>query len=103
MIDTGRAGMIHARDFAFGRVLQAALVSIVEPAEPHGKAVPGLFSIRLRTTSRLCRSAVALPWSAAKDHPVTVYWRQQGDLWTFLRADRKVTLDWKSGEARLAR
>lgn len=70
-------------------------------AEPHGKTVPGLFSIRLRTNARFWQNAVALSWSAAKARPAAVHLRQQGDLWTFLCADRTVTLDWKSGEARL--
>lgn len=38
VIGTGRAGMIHARNFCFGRVAQAALVGIVEPAEPARQA-----------------------------------------------------------------
>jgi myo-inositol 2-dehydrogenase/D-chiro-inositol 1-dehydrogenase/scyllo-inositol 2-dehydrogenase (NAD+) len=33
VIGTGRAGMIHARNFAFGRVAQASLVAIAESSE----------------------------------------------------------------------
>jgi predicted dehydrogenase len=38
VIGAGRAGMIHARNFSFGRVTQAALVAIVEPSEPARQA-----------------------------------------------------------------
>jgi len=38
VIGGGRAGMIHARNFAFGRVPQASLVALVEPADPAQKA-----------------------------------------------------------------
>lgn len=33
VIGTGRAGMIHARNFSFGRVPHSALVAVAEPAE----------------------------------------------------------------------
>ena len=33
VIGTGRAGMIHARNLAFGRVDHAALVAVVDPVE----------------------------------------------------------------------
>ena len=38
VIGAGRAGMIHARNFSFGRVPEAALVAVVEPAEPARQA-----------------------------------------------------------------
>ena len=38
VIGAGRAGMIHARNFSFGRVTQAALAAIVEPSEPARQA-----------------------------------------------------------------
>ena len=50
VIGTGRAGMIHARNFAFGRVDDAALVAIADPVEKARQA-----AARNSTRSRLCR------------------------------------------------
>jgi predicted dehydrogenase len=59
VIGTGRAGMIHARNFSFGRVPEAALVAIVEPAEPARQAA--CRELRLEQVYADYRQALADP------------------------------------------
>ena len=63
VIGAGRAGMIHARNFSFGRVTQAALAAIVEPSEPARQAVRE--ELRLEQVYVDYRQALADPSVAA--------------------------------------
>ncbi len=63
VIGAGRAGMIHARNFSFGRVTQAALAAIVEPSEPARQAARQ--ELRLEQVYVDYRQALADPSVAA--------------------------------------
>lgn len=59
VIGAGRAGMIHARNFSFGRVRNAALVAIADPTEPARQAARQ--ELRLEQVYSDFRQALADP------------------------------------------
>jgi predicted dehydrogenase len=59
VIGGGRAGMIHARNFSFGRIPQAALVGLVEPVEAARQAARR--ELRLEQVHTDYRQALADP------------------------------------------
>ena len=56
-----------------------------------------MFAISLKTTGNHWRNAVALSWSDGAAKPVPVSLRKEGDVWIFSAGDRKVALNWETG------
>ena len=65
----------------------------------HGGNDQTLFTVRLRTRATTWRNATALSWSSAGQAPKTIAARTEGDRWQFVIGERKLTLDWSTGEA----
>lgn len=64
----------------------------------HGGKESSLFTVRLSTQQANWRNAVALSWTGAEEKPARVVLRREGRRWTFVVRDRKLVLDWETGQ-----
>lgn len=80
-----------------GVTMDAAML----PAEGWHAKPDSLFTVRLATTGREWRNAVALTWSDKTAKPADVSIDEQGDTWTFSVDGKRVLFDWKTGAAKL--
>ena len=63
VIGTGRAGMIHARNLAFGRVAHATLACVVDSRWPARQPVRKCSSIgSMQTIARRCWTLASTRW-----------------------------------------
>jgi hypothetical protein len=64
----------------------------------HGETESSLYAVRLRTQQENWHNAVALSWSRAEQMPTRVALQPKGRRWTFVVRDRKLVLDWETGQ-----
>ena len=66
----------------------------------HGGKQASLFAVRLTAQRETWHNAVALSWCRAEAKPPHVVLQTQGARWTITVKDRKVVLDWDTGQAK---
>jgi len=64
-----------------------------------GGKTDAMFTIRMTSHGARWRNAVAISWAAAGEAPPRVTVRTEGEALTFAAGERRVKLDWATGEA----